>query len=103
MATNNKTAEAIFNTALKFDASERAVYVQGACEGDAELAVRVNALLCAHDGLGSFLESPTRAAPTLDAISEGSGSMIGRYKLLQQIGEGGFGVVFMAEQTSPVR
>src|SRR5205814_2727358 len=59
-----------------------------------------------HDGLGSFLEA---AAPAplatvgVPAHSEGPGAVLGPYKLLEQIGEGGFATVFMAEQTRPVR
>src|SRR5207253_5004338 len=58
-----------------------------------------------HELAGSFLESPAAApAATLDEpIREGTGTVIGPYKLLQQIGEGGMGTVFMAEQQQPVR
>ena len=72
-----------------------------------ELLRRVRALLRAHAEPGSFLEEPAVAnqpAPTLDQpITEKPGTQIGPYKLLQQIGEGGMGVVYMAEQKEPVK
>ncbi len=66
---------------------------------------RVEHLLHLHDEAGSFLEPPAiESSPTLDRpITEKPGTQIGPYKLLQQIGEGGFGAVFMAEQTEPIR
>jgi eukaryotic-like serine/threonine-protein kinase len=113
--------------------SERADYVGEACRGDAELRAQVEALLHDHEGIGRFLGTATGAinssvetdktdagdprsgtstqagtpeicaAPSVDKASEGSGTVIGPYKLLQPIGEGGMGTVYMAEQTRPVR
>jgi eukaryotic-like serine/threonine-protein kinase len=97
----------IFTEAVQLPANERAAYLARACAGDAELRQKVEALLRTHDHVGDFLEtSPQRAA--VEAWAKGSagekaGDRIGRYKLLQQIGEGGWGVVFMAEQDEPVR
>jgi serine/threonine protein kinase/tetratricopeptide (TPR) repeat protein len=75
--------------------------------GDQELLVRVRALLRAHAEPGSFLQDPAVAnqpsATEIQPITEKPGSQIGPYKLLQQIGEGGFGVVYMAEQKAPVK
>jgi len=98
--------EAIFNIACGIQSTEvRRDYLKQACGENAPLFDRVAALLRAYDEDPSFLESPVAdAAPTLDIpVAEKPGMMIGRYKLLQEIGEGGFGVVFMAEQRDPVR
>jgi eukaryotic-like serine/threonine-protein kinase len=100
--------EALFEAALKLTPAERAEYLQKACGADAGLRERVAALLQAHEEAGGFLESP--AAPARNKtivlslpLEEKAGDRIGRYKLLQQIGEGGCGVVYMAEQEEPVR
>ncbi|MBL9121313.1 MAG: serine/threonine protein kinase [Phycisphaerae bacterium] len=110
----------IFVEATERPRSERVAYVTAAC-GDDELArVRVMALLaaCEDEVGGAFMDSPTgggtaNIAPLAAAspgsftqpeeLAEGPGTVIGPYKLLQRIGEGGFGVVFMAEQERPVR
>src|SRR5438067_3333611 len=97
--------ESIFLAARERPAADRAAYLAEACRGDAGLRARVEALLAAEPDLGGFLEPP---APTSDFTGAAStavpaGTVIGRYKLHEQIGEGGFGVVFMAEQTHPVR
>jgi len=96
----------IFCTAVeKKSRAERDAYLRQACGGDEELRADVEALLKAHDAVGSFLESPPAGTnTTLDTspLTEGPGTKIGRYKLLQLIGEGGFGVVYMAEQEKPI-
>src|SRR5258708_1320030 len=97
----------IFTEAVDLPTRERAAYLERACEGDAKLREKVEALLQTHDHVGDFLEeSPQKA--TIEARAgtstiEKPGDRIGRYKLLQQIGEGGCGVVYMAEQEEPVR
>ncbi len=92
----------IFLEALELPAGERGAFLNGACRGDARLRARVEALLAAEAGAGTFLASPTAGAEEGES-SEQAGARIGHYKLQQQIGEGGFGVVWMAEQTQPVR
>jgi serine/threonine protein kinase len=80
-------------------------YLDEACAGDAELRRDVSALLRAHREGGSLLDRPALAngRDTISSVIEGPGTVIGPYKLLQQIGEGGMGVVFMAEQAEPIQ
>src|SRR5258708_7311753 len=97
---------AIFTEALQFQDHERVAYLERACGGDMELRRAVEALLQEYDQLGDFLEgspnAPRTKAKAEAASAEKTGDYIGGYKLLQQIGEGGCGVVFMAEQTQPI-
>jgi len=99
--------QSIFALALdKARSGERAAFLDEACAGDAKLRAQVEALLHAHENPDDFLEGPgVNLQPTLDSLtlSERPGTVIGPYKLLQQIGEGGMGMVFMAEQTRPVQ
>ena len=99
--------ELIFHQALELAADRRAAYLDEACGEDAALRRRIDVLLRAHTNPGSFLASPPAAVGaggTPDpSISERPGQQIGPYKLLQQIGEGGMGVVYMAEQLEPVQ
>jgi serine/threonine protein kinase/WD40 repeat protein len=90
--------------------AEQAAYVRGAAGGDEEFRQRIEALLRAHDNAGEFLDN-SRAAVTASTLpittgmvplTEKPGDRIGRYKLLEQIGEGGCGVVYVAEQEEPV-
>jgi eukaryotic-like serine/threonine-protein kinase len=103
----NPKANDIFLSALEVVApTERQAFIERACGGDGELLAQVESLVAASQKAGSFLESPPAAVAfaTLDEPpSERPGTQIGPYKLLQQIGEGGMGVVYMAEQTEPVK
>jgi WD40 repeat protein/serine/threonine protein kinase len=85
---------------------EQAACLDQACQGNAELRARLEELLQAHREAGSFLQEPSArpsAAIDVPEPAERPGAVIGPYKLLQQIGEGGMGTVFMAEQTQPVQ
>jgi serine/threonine protein kinase/tetratricopeptide (TPR) repeat protein len=99
--------ELIFNKVRQMPAGERAAFLKQACAGDVALARRIDALLAVYDKEQSFLASPVLApfAPTVTEpqFAEETGTVVGPYKLLEQIGEGGFGIVFMAEQQHPVR
>ena len=119
MSEQGRDTESIFHEARRIpDSVQRADFLAMACAGDDALRTRVEKLLAAEAELGSFLGSndETRDAPSnarrssapavttiASPLSERPGTIIGRYKLLQQIGEGGFGVVYMAEQEQPVR
>ena len=97
----------IFISALeKGDPAERSAYVREACGDDQAKRLQIEALLKESDALGSFLEPPTPAEGATigwSDVVERPGTVIGPYKLLQQIGEGGMGTVYMAEQTEPVQ
>ena len=97
---------AIFEVARQIEpADARRRYIEAACAGEPALQGRVEALLLIDQADRGFLERPAEgvATPAAGGISEGPGQRIGPYKLLQAIGEGGMGIVFMAEQEVPVR
>jgi serine/threonine protein kinase len=99
--------KSIFEAAVEqASPGERAAYLDRACADNPRLRQEVEELLAAHDRLGSIYEDirPPVAAATADGpLTERPGAVIGPYKLLQQIGEGGMGVVYMAEQQQPLR
>ena len=97
-----KNEDEIFADALDVSETARAAFLDDACGGDAALRARIDALLQGHGEARAFLEIPLvpRQAVTPE---EKPGDRIGRYKLLQKIGEGGCGVVYLAEQDEPMR
>jgi len=111
MADQPSREEQIVNAVLQFATlEERAACLKVACVGDAALLQCVEALLLARERAGASLDpdvtvksAPSTDRPVVEAITEKAGDHINRYKLLQEIGEGGCGVVYMAEQEQPVR
>jgi serine/threonine protein kinase/WD40 repeat protein len=107
---------AVFSAARQLHAGERAAYLDQTCAGDPALRRRIEELLRADEGAEGFLQKPapgaqrpeeaaaaSAQAPEAAGPGEKAGDRIGHYKLLQQIGEGGCGLVYMAEQEEPVR
>jgi WD40 repeat protein/serine/threonine protein kinase len=107
MVDKPKDIETIYNAARqKTSEAERSAYLDAACANDSALRARVEELLKAQDEIGDFLESPPVAYKvTVDRAPqmEGSGTVIGHYELLELTGEGGMGLVYLAEQKEPVR
>ena len=112
MSDHDNREETLFNAALQLATpEERAAYLKSACPDDEPLRKRILALLQAHEQANAPLDEPAAGLPARTLVlnpaliqpTEKAGDKIGRYKLLQQIGEGGCGVVYMADQEEPVR
>jgi WD40 repeat protein len=104
---NSAGLDDLFLRASRLPRPERTAFVDG-CSPNAQVRNRLKDLLDAHDEAPDFLESPAVRAPTLELatqspVVEGPGVTVGRYKLLDLIGEGGFGAVYLADQKEPVR
>jgi serine/threonine protein kinase/WD40 repeat protein len=109
MSPSHEKVEALFNQALAFKPEEREAFLAGACGTDEVLRRRLEELLKAEAAAGAFLPETPKGAPTIalkfaeEPPDEAVGQTLGRYKLLERVGEGGCGVVYVAEQTEPVR
>jgi len=105
MTEHTLPEESIFAKALEImSAAERAAFLQRACANNQFLRAEVEALLRANERSGDLLDLRDEPAATIDQpITERPGTIIGPYKLMEQIGEGGMGLVFVAEQHHPIR
>jgi WD40 repeat protein/serine/threonine protein kinase len=106
MAEQHRSEKSIFLEALeKTDAAERAAFLDAACGDNSPLRAEVEALFRAHAKPQALLDAPEAAIPTIDqpSLHEAPGTVIGPYKLIEPIGEGGMGSVWMAQQTAPVK
>jgi WD40 repeat protein/serine/threonine protein kinase len=109
MPSSQNREEALFALALEKPADKRSAFLDAMCEGDPALRQRLEALLAAHDApdeLSPKDKPDSKATMKLElsaAPDETVGQTLGRYKLLERLGEGGCGVVYVAEQTQPVR
>ena len=103
MPPSPESVETLFADALALPADERARFLDAACKDDAARRQRLDSLLKASESAKGFMESPPLAgqneatAAALTSLGDVAGEQIGRYRLLQKIGEGGCGIVYMAE------
>jgi serine/threonine protein kinase len=106
MPSAQEREEALFAAAMERPPAERAAFLEAECEGDASLRRRLDVLLAAHDQADAIPPPPADAGPPVrqtEPLDESLGRTIGRYKLMEKLGEGGCGVVYIAEQNEPVR
>jgi tetratricopeptide (TPR) repeat protein/serine/threonine protein kinase len=107
MTAQSSSERSIFESAIdQSSPAARAAFLDEACAGNPRLRADVDALLAAHDrlaGAPAAGQAPPPAATVAESSAEGPGTVIGPYKLMEQIGEGGMGLVFVAEQQQPIR